>query len=72
METDGLKAAGVCWALDDLYESPDDPRLEADVTKAKQQAEAFAASYRGKIASAQLDGPGLAAALAEYEALTAL
>lgn len=72
METDGLTAAGVCWALDDLYASPDDPRLEADVTKAKQQAEAFAAAYRGKIASAQLDGPGLAAALAEYEALTAL
>ena len=72
METDGLKAAGICWALEDLYESPDDPRLGADLAHAKQQAEAFAASYRGKIASGQLDGSGLAAALAEYEALSAL
>ena len=72
METDGLTAAGVCWALEDLYTSPDDPRLEADLADAKQQAEAFAVSYRGKIANAQLDGPGLAAALAEYEALSAL
>ena len=72
METDGLKAAGICWALEDLYESPDDPRLGADLARAKQQAEAFAASYRGKIASGQLDGSGLAAALAEYEALSAL
>ncbi len=72
METDGLKAAGICWALEDLYESPDDPRLGADVAHAKQQAEAFAAAYRGKIASGQLDGSGLAAALAEYEALSAL
>ena len=72
METDGLKAAGICWALEDLYKSPDDPRLGADLAHAKQQAEAFAASYRGKIASGQLDGSGLAAALAEYEALSAL
>ncbi len=72
METDGLKAAGICWALEDLYESPDDPRLGADLARAKQQAEAFAAAYRGKIASGQLDGSGLAAALAEYEALSAL
>ena len=72
METDGLKAAGVCWALEDLYKSPDDPRLDSDLAAAKQQAEAFAASYRGKIANAQLDGPGLAAALTEYEALSAL
>ena len=72
METGGLKAAGICWALEDLYESPDDPRLGADLARAKRQAEAFAASYRGKIASGQLDGSGLAAALAEYEALSAL
>lgn len=60
----------ISWNLDDLYHGPDDPRLEADLADAKRRAEAFARAYRGKIAT--LDGPGLAAALAEYEALLAL
>lgn len=72
MASVGLPAEGISWNLDDLYHGPDDPRLEADVAEAKRRAQAFARSYRGKIATAQLDGPGLAVALAEYEALSAL
>ena len=63
-------AEGIGWNLDDLYHGPDDPQLEADLAAAKRRAEAFARAYRGRIAT--LDGPGLAAALAEYEALLAL
>src|SRR5688572_734564 len=65
----GLKAEGIQWDLGELYAGPEDPRIEADIAEARRQAEAFAAKYRGKIAGAQLDGAGLAAALAEYEAL---
>ena len=72
MTSAGLHAEGISWNLDDLYHGPDDPRLEADLAEVKRRAQAFARSYRGKIATAQLDGPNLAAALSEYEALSAL
>ncbi len=72
MASTGRHAEGISWNLDDLYQGPDDPRLEADLAEAKRRAQAFVRSYRGKIATAQLDGPGLAAALVEYEALSAL
>ena len=72
MASAGLHAEGISWNLDDLYHGPDDPRLEADLAEVKRRAQVFARSYRGKIATAQLDGPNLAAALGEYEALSAL
>ncbi|MGH8010258.1 MAG: M3 family metallopeptidase, partial [Candidatus Binatia bacterium] len=70
MTTAGLKAEGVSWDLSELYSGPDDPHIEADLAEAQRWAEAFAQAYRGKIAGGQLDGPGLAKALAEYEALS--
>ncbi len=72
MDDPALKAAGVRWDLGELYDGPDDPRIEADVAEARQRAEAFAQSYRGTITTGQLDGAALARALAEYEALTEL
>ena len=72
MERHGRHAEGVSWNLHDLYEGPDDPRLEADLAEAKQRAEIFAETYRGTIVDGQLDGSDLATALAEYEALTEL
>lgn len=72
MHTPGLKAEGIQWDLSELYTGPDDPRLEADLAEARRQAEAFAQTYRGKSAGGQLDGPALARALAEYEALAEL
>ncbi len=72
MDTPGLKAEGIQWDLQELYSAPDDPRIEADLTEARRQAEAFAQKYRGKIASGELDGRALAQVLAEYEALAEL
>ncbi|MBI3796772.1 MAG: M3 family oligoendopeptidase [Deltaproteobacteria bacterium] len=72
MNTAGLKAEGTRWDLSDLYTGPDDARLEADLTEARRRAEAFAQTYRAKLANGQLDGLALARALAEYETLSEL
>jgi oligoendopeptidase F len=60
-------AGGVRWDLSDLYAAADDPALDADLGAALERARAFAKQYRGRVA--ELDGPGLEAALAEYEAI---
>jgi oligoendopeptidase F len=58
------------WNLDDLYAAPDSPALKADIAKAENDANAFAATYQNKLAG--LDGKALAASLKEYEALSDL
>lgn len=58
------------WDLSDLYASPDDPRLAADSAETLARAERLAGAHRGRIASAT--AAGLAALLADYEALLAL
>jgi oligoendopeptidase F len=63
----GSNAPLPAWDLGDLYASPEDPRLAADLAEAARRAEAFEAGYRGKLEA--LDGAGLAAAIAEYEAI---
>ncbi|HYC64830.1 MAG TPA: M3 family oligoendopeptidase, partial [Reyranellaceae bacterium] len=55
------------WDLTDLYSSPTGPDLEADLKRAAQLADAFAAAYDGKVAG--LDGKALGRAIVEYEAL---
>ncbi len=55
------------WDLSDLYASPEDPALEADLTKAMQQAEAFRGRYEGGLG--RLSGPGFAEALEGYQGL---
>ena len=72
MQQAGRKTEGVCWDLGGLYASPDDARLETDLAEARRLAEVFAETYRGRIESGQVDGPALAQALAEYEAITEL
>jgi oligoendopeptidase F len=57
----------VTWDLDPLYAGPGDPRIEAELQAARGAADAFAARFRGRVAS--LGATGLAAALGEYEAL---
>jgi oligoendopeptidase F len=64
---EGGPAAGVRWDLSDLYAGPDDPALEADLANAREAANAFAARYRGRIAS--LSAEELAAAVDALEAL---
>jgi oligoendopeptidase F len=53
------------WDLSDLYESPDSPKVTADLAQAEKQAKAFAQAHAGTLAS--LSGAALAAVIAEYE-----
>jgi oligoendopeptidase F len=63
-------AAGVRWSLSDLYQAPDDPRVEADLAEALRRAQAFEAAYRGKINVSGGPLPALLlAALEELESL---
>ncbi len=55
------------WDLRDLYASPDDPRLHADLAATEQAARDFAARYAGRLAD--LSGADLAAAVRAYEEL---
>ena len=63
-------AAGVAWDLDPFFSGPDDPAIEQALQRASEEAEAFAAKYRGTI-----NPPGgvtadhLLTALREAEAL---
>ena len=63
-------AEDVAWDLSDLYESGDDPRLEADVQEAEQAAAAFREHYYGKVA--ELDAAGLAEAIEERERIESI
>ena len=53
------------WDLSDLYSGMDAPELAADLDRADAECRAFGARYEGKLAD--LDGDGLAGALAAYE-----
>jgi oligoendopeptidase F len=66
-------AEGVTWDLRDLYDGVDDPRITQDLAEARQRAEAFEASYRGRIV--QLDATAadfLRGAVAALESLSEL
>ena len=53
MKQPSSSAVGVAWDLSDLYRGLDDPNIERDLAAvlAMKRAEAFAASYRGKVAA---------------------
>ncbi len=57
----------VRWDLSDLFDSTDDPRIEATLASASSRADAFAAKYRDRMGSA---GAGmLKSAILELESL---
>ncbi|MBV9252097.1 MAG: M3 family oligoendopeptidase [Acetobacteraceae bacterium] len=53
------------WDLSDLYPAPESSAVEADFSRAEQEAKAFASSYAGKLA--ELSGAELANAIGAYE-----
>jgi oligoendopeptidase F len=53
------------WDLTDLYPAPDSPELLADLDAAAKAAKAFFARFAGTLET--LQGPALAAGIAEYE-----
>ena len=58
-------AEDIAWDLSDLYESGEDPRLEADVQEAEEAAAAFRDRYYGK--TAELTAAELREAIEERE-----
>ena len=58
-------AEEVAWDLGDLYDGPDDARIESDIAQAETDAAAFRERYHGKVAG--LDAQALADAVAEHE-----
>ncbi|WP_336080409.1 M3 family oligoendopeptidase [Thalassospira sp. CH_XMU1448-2] len=56
------------WDLTDLYNDPKDPAIRRDLDDAKSRSQAFQQSYQGKLND--LSGDELAAAIAEYEAIS--
>ncbi len=60
------------WDLSDLYDAVDDPRIAADVTAARERAQALEARYAGRIACPELSAETLRSALDEYEAILRL
>lgn len=61
------QSQGVAWDLKDLYASGADPRIDADLAEMDRRAEAFAAKFRGSVAS--LSAPRMKELLLEYEAV---
>ncbi len=55
------------WNLADLYAGPDDPQIETDFDRAAADAAGFKGRYAGAVAD--LDGNGLAEAIAGYESI---
>jgi oligoendopeptidase F len=56
------------WDLSDLYNDLKDPDIRRDLDDAKSRSQAFQQSYQGKLND--LSGDELAAAIAEYEAIS--
>lgn len=60
------------WNLDDLYKSPDDPALTADIARGAKIAADLKARYQGRLAGMGQDGAALAEAVKAYEDLSDL
>jgi oligoendopeptidase F len=58
---------GPAWNLGDLYGSPEDPRIEEDLTACAGAAAALETDYKGKLA--ELSGDDLSSMLERYEVL---
>lgn len=63
-------AENVFWDLSIFYQAPADPAIDADMQRANDLADAFAAQYRGKVAS--LSAAEMVTAIQSLEALTDL
>ena len=65
MSTVTTGAESVEWNLDDLYDGPDDPRIESELEDTLAAAKAFRERYRGKLG--ELSAAELNDAVAELE-----
>ena len=60
-------AENVVWDLNPLYASVDDPAIDADIQAAEAKAAAFAKTYKGRVAS--LDVEEMMDAITDLEAI---
>ncbi len=60
------------WDLDDLYKSPEDEQLEADLREAESRVSDFVQSCQGQLDALAGKAGGLVAVIREYEALSDL
>lgn len=70
MSTMSSSSTEITWNLDDLYQGPADPRIEADLAGLSEQAQSFAESYRGRVA--QMEPSALRDALRRLEEIMTL
>ena len=63
-------AEEVAWDLSDLYDGPDDSRLQAALDEAKTATDTFRERYHGKVA--ELDAAALAEAVTERERIESM
>ncbi len=70
MSTVVTGAEGVEWDLSDLYEGPDDPRIDSELDEASAAADAFRGRYRGNLGG--LSASELNDAVAELERIKSL
>jgi oligoendopeptidase F len=62
-------AEEVAWDLSDLYEGVDDPKLDEDMARARDETRAYMERYRGRLG--ELDAAELAQAMLELDDLEA-
>jgi oligoendopeptidase F len=62
-------AKGIVWNLDDLYQGPDDPRLDQALEAVREKAQAFVSLYKGKISHEDLEAQTLLKAIEAYESI---
>jgi oligoendopeptidase F len=67
MAATSLETCDVRWDLSDLFDSIEDPKIEATLKSAAERADAFAAKYRGKMGTA--DAATLKESVLELESL---
>src|SRR5262245_52430893 len=63
-------AEEVGWDLSDLYDGPDDARLQGELDEAKTATEAFRDRYRGHVG--ELEAPALVEAVLERERIESM
>ena len=67
MAATSLETCDVRWDLSDLFDSIEDPKIDATLKSAAERADAFAAKYRGKMGTA--DAATLKESVLELESL---
>jgi oligoendopeptidase F len=64
-----MRSEGISWDLSAFYPSPDSPAIQEDLERARHEAGAFSARYKGRIKTKGMAPDTLLSALKAYEAI---